>query len=91
MASSSSIPAGASAAVLKPSEPMPDIAVTVQGPNFDEQITLNKLLDSYNRIGFQANSLGRAIEIVNKMVRSAPTCDLRGIQLNCIAHMEAVR
>ena len=69
MASSSNIPAGASSAVLKPSEPMPDFAVTVEGPNFDEGMTLEKLLDSYKRIGFQANSLGKAIDVVNQMVR----------------------
>lgn len=69
MASSSGIPSSASAAVLKPSEPMPDFAVSVVGPNFDEGIDLQKLLDSYSRIGFQANSLGKAIDIVNKMVR----------------------
>ncbi|KIP09167.1 hypothetical protein PHLGIDRAFT_68073 [Phlebiopsis gigantea 11061_1 CR5-6] len=67
MASSSSIPSGASAAVLKPSEPMSDFAVSVVGPNFDEGIDLQQLLASYNRIGFQANSLGKAIDIVNKM------------------------
>jgi hypothetical protein len=65
---SSLIPHGASAAVLKQSEPVPDEAVAVQGPNFDERPTLETLLDSYERIGFQANSLGKAINIVNKMV-----------------------
>ena len=30
--------------------------------------TLETLLDSYERISFQANSLGKAINIVNKMV-----------------------
>ena len=69
MSSTGPIPTGASAAVLKPSEPMPDFAVSVEGPNFDEDISLQKLLDSYHRIGFQANSLGKAIDIVNKMVR----------------------
>lgn len=68
MSSSGAIPSGASAAVLKPSEPMPDFAVTVEGPNFDEEMTLQKLLASYQRVGFQANSLGKAIDIVNKMV-----------------------
>ena len=68
---SSLIPHGASAAVLKQSEPVPDEAIAVQGPNFDERLTLETLLDSYERIGFQANSLGKAINIVNKMV-SAP-------------------
>jgi deoxyhypusine synthase len=68
---SPSIPQDASAAVLKPSEPVSDDAVTVQGPNFDEPQTLDTLLGSYERIGFQANSLGRAIDIVNKMVSRA--------------------
>ncbi|GJE84076.1 deoxyhypusine synthase family protein [Phanerochaete sordida] len=67
MASSSNIPTGASSAVLKPSEPMPDFAVTVEGPNFDEAMDLQKLLGSYSRIGFQANSLGKAIDVVNQM------------------------
>jgi len=65
---SSLIPLGVSAAILKQSEPVPDEAVTVQGPNFDERPTLDTLLESYERIGFQANSLGKAINIVNKMV-----------------------
>ncbi|KAI0663242.1 Deoxyhypusine synthase [Cubamyces menziesii] len=67
MAPTNAIPSGASAAVLKPSEPMPDFAVSVEGPNFEEEVSLQKLLESYKRIGFQANSLGKAIEIVNKM------------------------
>ncbi|KAI9450998.1 Deoxyhypusine synthase [Lactarius psammicola] len=66
-----SIPKGASSAVLKPSEPVPEEAVAVQGPNFDERPTLDSLLGSYERIGFQANSLGKAINIVNKMVPSS--------------------
>ncbi|KAI0824759.1 Deoxyhypusine synthase [Trametes gibbosa] len=67
MAQENSIPSGASAAVLKPSEPMPDFAVSVSGPNFEQDISLQHLLDSYTRIGFQANSLGKAIDIVNRM------------------------
>ena len=66
-----SIPQGASAAILKPSEPVPEEAIAVQGPNFDERPSLDSLLGSYERIGFQANSLGKAINIVNKMVRLA--------------------
>jgi hypothetical protein len=65
---STSIPQDASEAILKHSEPVPDEAVAVQGPNFDERPTLESLLGSYERIGFQANSLGKAINIVNKMV-----------------------
>jgi len=70
MASSSSatnIPSGAASAVLKPSDPVSDNAVSVQGPNFDSPLSLQELLDSYKRIGFQANSLGKAIDVVNKM------------------------
>ncbi|KAI0284724.1 DHS-like NAD/FAD-binding domain-containing protein [Russula brevipes] len=66
---SSSIPKDVSEAILQHSEPVPDEAVAVQGPNFDERPTLESLLGSYERIGFQANSLGRAINIVNKMRR----------------------
>lgn len=65
----SSIPTGASSAVLKPSDPVPEEAVAVQGPNFDEPLTLEQFLGSYERIGFQANHLGKAINVVNKMVR----------------------
>lgn len=62
------IPTGASAAVLQPSEPIPEHAISVQGPNFDEPLSLQEFLNSYGRIGFQANSLGKAIDIVNRMV-----------------------
>ncbi|KAF8915872.1 DHS-like NAD/FAD-binding domain-containing protein [Mucidula mucida] len=62
-----SIPTGASAAVLQPSEPIPADAVSVEGPNFEKNLSLQDFIASYERIGFQANSLGRAIEIVNKM------------------------
>ncbi|KAJ7507763.1 Deoxyhypusine synthase [Mycena galericulata] len=64
---SSLIPTGASAAVLAPSGPMPDSAVSVQGPDFDSPHSLQTFLQSYERIGFQATSLGRAINTVNKM------------------------
>lgn len=46
----------------------------MQGPNFDENPTLDSLLESYERIGFQANSLGKAIKIVNKMVGAPHLC-----------------
>ena len=62
------IPQQVSEAILQRSEPVPDEAVSVQGPNFDEHPTLESLLESYERIGFQANSLGKAIKIVDKMV-----------------------
>jgi deoxyhypusine synthase len=65
---SAAVPAEASAAVLQPSEPVSDSAISVQGPDFEKKPSLQELLKSYERIGFQASSLGRAIEIVNRMV-----------------------
>ncbi|TFK43563.1 DHS-like NAD/FAD-binding domain-containing protein [Crucibulum laeve] len=62
-----SVPTGASAAVLQHSEPIPDTAVSVHGPDFDQPLSLQQFIKSYERIGFQANSLGKAIDIVNKM------------------------
>ena len=62
------VPAGVSSAILKPSEPIPEDARSVQGPNFDGPLDLQQFISSYERIGFQANSLGQAIHIVNKMV-----------------------
>lgn len=69
----SAIPIGASAAILQRSDPISDDAIAVQGPNFDAPLSLLQFLQSYERIGFQANSLGRAIDIVNKMVGSPST------------------
>ncbi|CAE6407462.1 unnamed protein product [Rhizoctonia solani] len=61
------LPATAAAAVLVQSHPVPEDAVPIRGPNFDTPLDLNTLLGGYERIGFQATSLGRAINIVNKM------------------------
>lgn len=72
--SNSAPPAGAAAAVLKPSASAPsEDAISVVGPNFDENDGLDardvrRLLKSYERIGFQATSLAQAIEIVDNMV-----------------------
>ena len=63
------VPADAAAAILLPSALVPDNAVYVEGPDFEQPQTLQSFLQSYERIGFQANSLGRAINVVNKMVR----------------------
>ena len=73
MSATTAVPAGASAAILLPSSPMPDSAVSVQGPDFDSPHSLQAFLKSYERIGFQATSLGRAINTVNRMV-SAKNC-----------------
>lgn len=65
------VPSVVSAAVLQRSDPIAEGAVSVEGPNFDTPLSLLQFLKSYERIGFQANSLGRAINIVNKMVSLA--------------------
>ena len=62
------VPAAVSAAVLQPSEPVPNTAVSVRGPDFDANLSLQDLLKSYERIGFQASNFGKAINIVNRMV-----------------------
>ncbi|KAH7107968.1 Deoxyhypusine synthase [Auriculariales sp. MPI-PUGE-AT-0066] len=71
--STSQVPLTAAAAVLKQSEPLPADAQTVIGPDFEQAPDLQTLLRSYERIGFQATSFGRAIEIVNKMRNWRPT------------------
>lgn len=67
-AGSSAPPAAAAAAVLVHSQPVPEDAVPIRGPDFDKPLDLNTLLGGYEQIGFQATSLGKAIRIVNKMV-----------------------
>jgi len=68
------IPTDAAAAILQRSEPLPDSAISVDGPDFERDLSLQQLLQSYERIGFQANSLGQAINIVNRMVVSLVAC-----------------
>ncbi|KAJ3571427.1 hypothetical protein NP233_g3766 [Leucocoprinus birnbaumii] len=67
MADQLNIPSDASAAILKPSEAVPESSISVQGPQFDKQYDLQEFLASYQRIGFQATSLAKAIEIVDRM------------------------
>ncbi|KAK1224384.1 Deoxyhypusine synthase [Marasmius sp. AFHP31] len=64
---STQVPDTASAAILLRSEPVPDSYVSVKGPDFDKPLSLQEFLQSYERIGFQANSLGKAIDVVNRM------------------------
>ncbi|KAJ7068244.1 Deoxyhypusine synthase [Mycena amicta] len=62
------VPTNTSAAVLAPSDPIdPATAIPVQGPDFSSPLSLQAFLKSYERIGFQATSLGRAIDVVNNM------------------------
>ncbi|KAF8551024.1 Deoxyhypusine synthase [Imleria badia] len=70
---SSQIPEAVAAALLKPSESIPETEISVQGPDFEKKLSLQDLLLSYERIGFQATSFGRAIDIINRMRKSRPS------------------
>ncbi|KAJ4478031.1 Deoxyhypusine synthase [Lentinula aciculospora] len=61
------VPIGASAAVLLPSEPISSDQIAVRGPNLEKSLSLQNFFQSYTRIGFQATSLGKAIDIVDHM------------------------
>lgn len=74
-----SVPSGAQAAILKESEPVPDNAIPVKGPNFDDEVGLQEFFRSYERIGFQATSFGRAIDIVDKMVSNSFEVDVYSV------------
>lgn len=58
----------AHASVLTPSEAIPDDALHIKGPDFNNAITLQDLLESYEKIGFQATGLAKAIQIIENMV-----------------------
>lgn len=55
------------ASILMKSAPVPEDAIPVKGPDFDDPIGLHDLLSGYKQIGFQATSFGRAVEIIEKM------------------------
>lgn len=65
-------PTGATDAVLKPSDPVPEGALPVKGLDFDafkgRDVTVKELVDAMGSMGFQASSIGRASEIVEGMV-----------------------
>lgn len=65
-------PSGATDAVLKPSDPVPDNAIPVQGLDFDKfkdrNITVAELVEGMTNMGFQASSIGQAVEVVHGMV-----------------------
>lgn len=42
--------------------------IEIKGPDFNLPFELDALLKSYETIGFQANGLARAIQLINKMV-----------------------
>lgn len=65
-------PCGATDAVLKPSDPVPEGAMPVKGIEFDDfkdrNMTIPELLESMSQMGFQASSIGQAVQIVDGMV-----------------------
>jgi deoxyhypusine synthase len=68
--------ATAATAVLKPSIPMPSTSTKIRGVDFNDYktpITVQQLTSHLARTGFQASSLGRAVEIINNMVHSLVT------------------
>ena len=66
-------PSGATDAVLKPSDPVPEGAIRVEGLDFDKfagrNVTVAELVKGMANMGFQASSIGKAVGIVNGMVR----------------------
>lgn len=64
-------PNGATEAVLKPSDPVPEGAIPVKGldpSNFeDAPITVAQLVENMSSMGFQATSIGQAAQIVEQM------------------------
>ena len=65
-------PSGATDAVLKASDPVPEGAVPVEGLDFDafkdRNVTAAELVEKMGNMGFQATSIGQAAKIVDGMV-----------------------
>lgn len=74
MAANNAAPSGATDAVLKPSDPVPEGAMPVKGLDFndfkDRDITVAELVENMAQMGFQASSIGQAAKIVDGMVCS---------------------
>eukprot|EP00735_Rhodelphis_limneticus_P006027 TRINITY_DN1824_c0_g1::TRINITY_DN1824_c0_g1_i1::g.14024::m.14024 TRINITY_DN1824_c0_g1::TRINITY_DN1824_c0_g1_i1::g.14024 ORF type:complete len:365 (+),score=142.41,sp/Q54MQ7/DHYS_DICDI/64.35/2e-179,DS/PF01916.12/1e-133 TRINITY_DN1824_c0_g1_i1:63-1157(+) len=64
---SGAVPILAAEAVLVPSDEVPD-APTIVGYDFNKGVNYEELIASYARTGFQASSLGQAIEEINRML-----------------------
>lgn len=65
-------PNGATDAVLKPSDPVPEGSVPVAGLDFDKyagrDMTAAEMVENMASMGFQASSVGQAAQIINGMV-----------------------
>jgi len=72
MAENGAAPSGATDAVLKPSDPVPEGAMPVKGLDFNDfrnvDITAAELVANMAQMGFQASSIGQAANIVDGMV-----------------------
>ncbi|KAG0344774.1 hypothetical protein BG004_004178 [Podila humilis] len=62
-----SLPESTQAAVFVASTEMPKDSVVIKGPDFNKTLSLDALLSTYISSGFQASSMGKAIEIINEM------------------------
>ncbi|KAK7094728.1 deoxyhypusine synthase-like isoform X2 [Littorina saxatilis] len=62
------VPQAAVDAVLVKSQGMPDGSQTVRGYDFNNGVDYHELFRSYTHTGFQATSVGKAIEEINKMI-----------------------
>lgn len=65
------VPSVAMEAVLKPSCELPEDMPKIKGYDFNQGVNLQAVLRSYLTTGFQASSLGLAIQEINHMVRGS--------------------
>ncbi|XP_067088896.1 deoxyhypusine synthase isoform X2 [Osmerus mordax] len=61
-------PSVAMEAVLKPSSALPEDMPKIRGYDFNQGVDHRALLQSYITTGFQASSMGQAIQEINKMI-----------------------
>lgn len=61
-------------AVLKPSCELPEDTLKIRGYDFNQGVDLQAVMDSFITTGFQASSLGLAIQEINQMVRDISRC-----------------
>lgn len=64
-------PSAAREAVLKHSCELPEDMLRIRGYDFNQGVDLKAVLKSYLTTGFQASSLGLAIQEINRMVRGS--------------------
>ncbi|KAF2141358.1 uncharacterized protein K452DRAFT_228492 [Aplosporella prunicola CBS 121167] len=64
-------PSGATDAVLKPSDPVPEGALEVKGFEFNDhagkQVTVDELVAGMSNMGFQATAVGEAVRVIDGM------------------------